>query len=482
MGASTEAESGPLHVVTRFAPSPTGFLHIGGARTALFNWLFARHHGGKFLLRIEDTDRVRSTQPAIEAILDGMRWLGLDWDGEAVYQFARAARHAEVAQELLANGHAYRCYATAEELEAMRAEQRANKQPLRYDGRWRDRDPSEAPEGAPYVIRLKAPREGETTIEDRVQGKVTVKNAELDDMVLLRSDGTPTYMLAVVVDDHDMGVTHVIRGDDHLNNAFRQLAIIRAMGWPEPIYAHVPLIHGSDGAKLSKRHGALGVEAYRDELGILPEALSNYLLRLGWGHGDAEIISRDQAIEWFDLAGVGRSPSRFDTKKLENLNGHYIREADDARLAELIAPVVAAIAGRDLGDEGVALLQRAMPLLKVRAKDLHDLAEGASFLFRTRPLDMDERARTLLDGPAIALLDQARRAISTVEDWSAPALEAAVRPVAEAAGIGLGKVAQPLRAALTGRTTSPGIFDVLALLGKEESLARLDDRIGQPAI
>jgi glutamyl-tRNA synthetase len=478
VGASIEARP----VVTRFAPSPTGYLHIGGARTALFNWLFARHHGGKFLLRIEDTDRARSTQPAIDAILDGMRWLGLDWDGDAVFQFARAARHAEVAEAMLASGHAYRCFATAEELEAMRAEQRANKQPLRYDGRWRDRDPSEAPEGAPYVVRLKAPRDGEVTIEDRVQGNVTVRNAELDDMVLLRSDGTPTYMLAVVVDDHDMGVTHVIRGDDHLNNAFRQLAIIHAMGWPEPVYAHVPLIHGADGAKLSKRHGALGVEAYRDELGILPEALSNYLLRLGWGHGDAEIIGRDQAVEWFTLEGVGRSPSRFDLKKLENLNGHYLREADDARLAVLVAPLVATATGRDLTPDDASLLLRSIPYLKVRAKDLKELADSAGFLFRTRPLDMDDRALALLDGAAIALLDQARRAISVVDDWSAPALEAAIRPVAEAAGIGLGKVAQPLRAALTGRTTSPGIFDVLALLGKSESLARLDDRIGQPAV
>jgi glutamyl-tRNA synthetase len=476
VGASTE----PLPVVTRFAPSPTGFLHIGGARTALFNWLFARHHGGKFLLRIEDTDRARSTQPAIDAILDGMRWLGLDWDGDAVFQFARAARHAEVAHELLANGHAYRCFATAEELEAMRAGQRANKQPLRYDGRWRDRDPSEAPEGAPFVIRLRAPTEGETTIEDRVQGPVTVRNAELDDMVLLRSDGTPTYMLAVAVDDHDMGVTHVIRGDDHLNNAFRQLALIRAMGWPEPVYAHVPLIHGQDGAKLSKRHGALGVEAYRDELGILPEALCNYLLRLGWGHGDAEIISREQAILWFDLADVGRSPSRFDTKKLENLNGHYIREADDARLAGLVEPAVAAAASRTLTEDERALLLRSMPHLKPRARDLAELADGAAFLFRTRPIDMDERALLLLDEPAMALLEKVKSAVAGVTEWSAEALEEAVRGVAEEAGIGLGKVAQPLRVALTGRTTSPGIFDVLALLGREESLARLSDRL-QPA-
>ncbi|MET0270285.1 MAG: glutamate--tRNA ligase, partial [Sphingomonas sp.] len=389
-------------VVTRFAPSPTGFLHIGGARTALFNWLYAKANGGRFLLRIEDTDRARSTQPAIDAILDGMRWLGLDWDGEAVFQFTRADRHAEVAHALLAHGHAYKCFATPEELEAMRAEQKAKKLPLRYDGRWRDRDPAEAPEGAPFVVRLKAPQEGAVTIEDRVQGAVTVRNAELDDMVLLRSDGTPTYMLAVVVDDHDMGVTHVIRGDDHLNNAFRQLALIRAMdavegGWPDPVYAHVPLIHGADGAKLSKRHGALGVEAYRDELGILPEALGNYLLRLGWGHGDDEIISRAQATEWFDLAGVGRSPSRFDTKKLENLNGHYIRGADDARLAGLVLPAVAAAAGRDLSGAEADLLARAMPFLKARARDLRELADASAFLFATRPLDVDERAASLLD-------------------------------------------------------------------------------------
>jgi len=476
VGASTENSVTKL-VVTRFAPSPTGFLHIGGARTALFNWLFARHHGGKFLLRIEDTDRARSTEPAIAAILDGMRWLDLNWDDDVVYQFSRAQRHAEVANELLAKGHAYRCYATQEELAELREQQRAAKQPLRYDGRWRDRDPSEAPAGAPFVIRLKAPREGEVTIDDRVQGPVTVRNAELDDMIMLRSDGTPTYMLAVVVDDHDMGVTHVIRGDDHLNNAFRQIALIRAMDWEEPVYAHIPLIHGSDGAKLSKRHGALGVDAYRDEMGFLPEAVNNYLLRLGWGHGDDEIISREQAVEWFDLSGVGRSASRFDFKKLENLNGHYMREADDARLAGLIAPGVAAAAGRVLSDEEQGLLLRSIEYLKPRAKDINELTDSASFLFRTRPLHMDEKAGTLLDDSGKALLAQARDALAATDDWSAPALEAAVRPVAESRGIGLGKVAQPLRAALTGRTTSPGIFDVLALLGKEESLGRLEDQI-----
>ena len=460
-------------VVTRFAPSPTGYLHIGGARTALFNWLFARHHGGKFLLRIEDTDRARSTDDAVSAIFDGLDWLGLGGDEEPVFQFARTPRHAEIANQLLEGGHAYRCYATPQELATLREEQRAAKQPMRYDGRWRDRDPAEAPDGAPFVIRIKAPRTGETVIEDAVQGRVVVQNAELDDMILLRSDGTPTYMLAVVVDDHDMGVTHVIRGDDHLNNAFRQLAIIRAMGWEEPVYAHIPLIHGSDGAKLSKRHGALGVDAYRDEMGMLPEAVINYLLRLGWGHGDEEIISRDRAVELFDIGGMGRSPSRFDIKKLENLNGHYLREADDARLAALVAPRVATRLDRSLPADGKALLTLAMPSLKPRAKTLNEIAEGAEFLFKNCPLDFDEKASALLDDSARALLGTTADALAIVQSWTVEAIEDAIRRVAEDAGLGLGKVAQPLRAALTGRTTSPGIFDVLFLLGKEESLNRL---------
>ncbi|PZT96647.1 glutamate--tRNA ligase [Sphingomonas hankookensis] len=466
-------------VVTRFAPSPTGFLHIGGARTALFNWLYARRHGGRFLLRIEDTDRVRSTEPAIEAILDGIRWLGLDWDGDAVFQFARADRHAAVAHQLLDAGRAYRCYATPEELTALREEQRAAGKPIRYDGRWRDRAPEDAPEGAPFVIRLKAPKEGAVTIADQVQGDVTVANAELDDFVLLRSDGTPTYMLAVVVDDHDMGVTHIIRGDDHLNNAFRQLALIRAMdavegGWPDPVYAHVPLIHGADGAKLSKRHGALGVDAYRDELGVLPEALNNYLLRLGWGHGDEEIISRERATEVFDLSGVGRSPSRFDTKKLMNLNGHYIREADDARLTDLVAQRLPDGIDRDL-------LQRAMPVLKVRAADLNELAANAAFFFRSRPLAMDESATALLTPDARAILTQLHAKLDALAAWDTETIEAAVREVAEAAGLKLGAAAQPLRAALTGSRTSPGIFDVLALLGRTESLGRIEDQMAKPA-
>jgi len=464
-------------VVTRFAPSPTGFLHIGGARTALFNWLYARRNGGRFLLRIEDTDRARSTDPAITAILDGMRWLGLDWDGHEYYQSQFANRHAEIAHELLLRGHAYRCWITQEELAEQRARAQAERRPFRIESAWRDCSPDSPDPESPSVIRLKAPREGETAIDDRVQGRVTVQNAEIDDFVLLRSDGTPTYMLAVVVDDHDMGVTHVIRGDDHLNNAFRQLAIIRAMGWPEPVYAHVPLIHGQDGAKLSKRHGAVGVEAYRDELGMLPEAMFNYLLRLGWGHGDEEILSRERAVDLFDLDDVGRSPSRFDLKKLENLNGHYIREASDGRIAGLVAPKVGALIGRSLESDEIALLTRAMPELKPRAKNLNELAEGSTFLFRRRPLDMDEKAAALLEGRSADLLALVHRHLSALPEWTQEATERAVKEVAEAEGVKLGQVAQPLRAALTGRATSPGIFDVLVLLGREESLARVADRM-----
>ena len=459
-------------VVTRFAPSPTGYLHIGGARTALFNWLFARHHGGKYLLRIEDTDRARSTEPAIDAIIDGLSWLGLEGDDPPVFQFERSAHHAEVAAALIDAGHAYRCYLTPEELTVRREQAQAERKPFRIASEWRDR--SDAPDGMPFVVRIKAPNEGETVIEDLVQGRVAVANAELDDFVLLRSDGSPTYMLAVVVDDHDMGVTHIIRGDDHLNNAFRQLVIVRAMAWAEPTYAHIPLIHGSDGAKLSKRHGALGVDAYRDEMGILPEALANYLLRLGWGHGDDEIIRLGQAVEWFDLDHVGKSPSRFDMKKLENLNGHYIREADDARLAELIAPAMG------LDADATALLVRAMPELKARAHDLNQLAEGAAFLFDSRPLAVDDKAAGLLNDESRAHLALTHKALADLSDWSHDTTDAAVREVAEASGLKLGKLAQPLRAALTGKTTSPGIFDVLFLLGREESLARIADQMLEP--
>ncbi|MBF6602641.1 MAG: glutamate--tRNA ligase [Sphingorhabdus sp.] len=461
-------------VVTRFAPSPTGFLHIGGARTAMFNWLFARHHGGKALLRIEDTDKARSTQEAIDAIIEGLDWLGLDWDDETVFQSERAARHAEVAYQLLASGNAYKCFATPEELAAMREQQKAEKKPMRYDGRWRDRDPSEAPEGAPYVIRLKTETGGKMTITDAVQGEVSVQNSEIDDFILLRSDGTPTYMLAVVVDDHDMGVTHLIRGDDHLNNAFRQLAMIRAMDWKEPVYAHIPLIHGNDGAKLSKRHGALGVDAYRD-MGIMADAMFNYLLRLGWGHGDDEIISRAQAIEWFDLSGVGKSPSRFDAKKLQNLNGQYIRDADDNALVELTVPWIEKELGIILSPAQRELLAKAMPVLKSRAKNLIELASNSLFLYKNRPLDLDEKAQVLLDADARQLLASIHSALIDLDDWTIVATEEKVKAIAEAAELGLGKLAQPMRAALTGSTSSPGIFDVLILLGKKESLNRLAD-------
>jgi glutamyl-tRNA synthetase len=473
VGASTQNP----RVVTRFAPSPTGFLHIGGARTALYNWLYAKHMGGSFLLRIEDTDRARSTDEAIAAILDGMQWLGLDWDGDVIFQFSRAARHAEVAHELITRGHAYRCYLTQDDLAALRASAEADKRAFRIRSPWRERDPSEAPAGAPYVIRLKAPTQGETTIVDQVQGSVTVANAELDDMILLRSDGTPTYMLSVVVDDHDMGVTHVIRGDDHLNNAFRQLALIHGMDWEVPIYAHVPLIHGADGAKFSKRHGALGVNAYRDEMGYLPEAMNNYLLKLGWGHGDDEIISSAQAVEWFDIANVGRGAARFDLKKLDNLNGHYLREAGDARLAALALPRIAAHIGAGEAEIDRSLLTRAMPVLKVRAKTVIELAESAFFLFEKRPLVMDEKAATLLGAESRDVLKHAYDALVAAPLWEIERLEESIKGVAEAAGLGLGKIAQPLRAALTGRGTSPGIFDVLVLLGRDESLARINDHV-----
>lgn len=473
--------SGPIFmnakpaVVTRFAPSPTGFLHIGGARTALFNWLYAKHTGGQFRLRIEDTDRARSTDEAVAAILDGLQWLGLEWDDETVYQFARRDRHAEVALKLLAEGKAYHCYCSPEELEEMRAKAKAEGRPVGYDGRWRDRDPSEAPAGVKPVVRFKSPNTGETVIPDLVQGEVRFQNEQLDDLVLLRADGTPTYMLSVIVDDHDMGVTHVIRGDDHLTNAARQAQLIDALGWPRPVYAHIPLIHGPDGAKLSKRHGALGVEAYRD-MGYLPEALRNYLLRLGWGHGDDEIISTAQAIEWFDLDAVGRSPSRFDFAKLENLNGHYMRAADDADLAHAALPFIEARLERALADAEKALLVRAMAGLKVRAKTLVELAESALFYFRARPLPFTEKARKLLEGDAGAILGQALAVLEAAPAWEEAALEARIKQLAEESGLKLGKIAQPLRAALTGSDVSPGIYEVLVILGQDESLARIREQ------
>ena len=467
-------------VVTRFAPSPTGFLHIGGARTALFNWLYARGRGGKMLLRIEDTDRERSTQAAIDAILDGLSWLGIEWDGDTVYQFTRSARHREIVEQLLAAGRAYRCYATPEELAEMREGARRKGSSKLYDGRWRDRDLSEAPSGAKPVIRLKAPLTGETVIEDQVQGRVVWQNENLDDLVLLRSDGTPTYMLAVVVDDRDMGITHIIRGDDHLTNAARQKQIYDALGWSVPVMAHIPLIHGPDGSKLSKRHGALGVDAYR-ALGYLPAALRNYLVRLGWSHGDQEIFSTQEMIAAFDLPQIGRSPARFDFAKLESINGHYMRETADADLLAAIERVLPHIAGgaelaARLTPDLRAKLLAAMPGLKERAKTLLELLDGARFLIGGRPIVLDDKAAALLNPGARIMLGEIVAELEGVEPWTAEQAEQALRTFAERKGSKLGSVAQPLRAALTGRTTSPGIFDVLAVLGKAESLARLRDQ------
>ncbi|MCC7347877.1 MAG: glutamate--tRNA ligase [Variibacter sp.] len=467
-------------VVTRFAPSPTGFLHIGGGRTALFNWLYARRHGGKMLLRIEDTDRERSTEAAIEAIFDGLRWLGLQWDGEPVFQHTRAERHREVALQLLAQGHAYRCYATPEELTSMREAARREGRARLYDGRWRDRDPSEAPAGAKYVVRLKAPLTGETVIEDQVQGRVVWQNEHLDDMILLRSDGAPVYNFAVVVDDHDMGVTHIVRGDDHLTNAARQSQVYDALGWRVPVMAHIPLIHGPDGSKMSKRHGALGVEAYR-AMGYLPAGMRNYLVRLGWAHGDQEIFSTDEMIAAFDLPQIGRAPARFDFAKLESINGHYVRHSADADLLAAIDDLLPHIEG------GVALAARltpalrrtflaALPHLKERAKTLLDVLDGARFLLAERPIPVEDKARTLLTPEARGMIADLHGLLAASATWTAPDLEAAVRAYAENKALKLGAVAQPLRAALTGRTTSPGIFDVLIVLGRDESLGRLADQ------
>ena len=471
-----------MTVVTRFAPSPTGFLHIGGARTALFNWLYARGRGGKMLLRIEDTDRERSTQAAIDAILDGLSWLGIAWDGDAIYQFARSERHREVAEQLLASGHAYHCYASPEELTQMREAARREGRSKLYDGRWRERDRSEAPAGIKPTIRLKAPLTGETVVEDQVQGRVVWQNENLDDLVLLRSDGTPTYMLAVVVDDHDMAVTHVIRGDDHLTNAARQTQIYQALGWLVPVMAHIPLIHGPDGSKLSKRHGALGVDAYR-AMGYLPAALRNYLVRLGWSHGDQEIFSTEEMIAAFDLPQIGRSPARFDVAKLESLNGHYIRLSPDLELLAAIekllpylpdGPALAARLTPRLKEQWLA----AMPSLKERAKTLLDLIDGAMFLLSDRPIPLDDKAAALLTPGARSLLAGIAAELAGVEPWTAEATEHVVRTFAEKTGAKLGAIAQPMRAALTGRTTSPGIFEVLTVLGKAESLARVADQSG----
>jgi glutamyl-tRNA synthetase len=473
------ADGSTARVVTRFAPSPTGFLHIGGARTALFNWLLARHFGGTFKLRIEDTDRERSTQAAVDAILDGLTWLGLDWDGDVVFQHAQADRHRAVVETLLATGHAYRCYATPEELAEMREKAEAEKRPPVYDGRWRDRDPSEAPEGVPAAIRLKTPTEGTTTVRDAVQGDVTFENSNLDDLIILRSDGSPTYNLAVVVDDHDMGVTHVVRGVDHLTNAARQSQIYRALEWDVPVFAHVPLIHGQDGAKLSKRHGALGVEAYR-AMGYLPVALRSYLVRLGWSHGDEEMFSTERLVELFDLPAIGKSAARFDTAKLADLNGQFIREA---AIADLIAAARAVIPEREDGASIAAGFERVgwekfdaiVPALQERAKTLNDIVDGTLFLIAERPLARDAKADKLINDTTRGYLSELADGFAALDAWTVEEIEAKVRAYAEAQGVGLGKIAQPLRAALTGTTVSPPIFDVVHVLGRDEAVARLRD-------
>ncbi|MGY8999668.1 MAG: glutamate--tRNA ligase [Rhodospirillales bacterium] len=461
-------------IITRFAPSPTGFLHIGGARTALFNWLFAKHHGGKFLLRIEDTDRKRSTDGAVKAILAGMKWLGLNWDGEAYSQYERRERHTQVAMQMLADGQAYRCYCTAEELLIMRNKARADGKTRLYDGVWRDRDPSESPAGIEPVIRLRAPLDGQTTIQDSIQGRVTVSNATLDDMILLRADGTPTYMLAVVVDDHDMEISHVVRGDDHLTNTFRQIQIYNAMNWELPVFAHMPLLHGADGAKLSKRHGALGVEAYR-EMGFLPEAVNNYLLRLGWAHGDNEIINQKQAIEWFDLSGVGKSSSRFDMDKLNNLNSHYINQCDNAHLVELVLPKVSQLIDGGIAPEAKTRLINGMSGLKERVKNIIELADNAQIYCITRPVRIEGKAAAALDDLGLKMIEAAIQELSILELWSNKKLNQIIHKIAEKNDIGLGKIAQPLRSALSGSLPSPGIFEVMQVLGKEETLERLKD-------
>ncbi len=455
-------------VRTRFAPSPTGHLHIGGARVALFNYLFSRHHRGQYVLRIEDTDRERSTPAFTQGILDGLHWLGLDSDEPPVFQSTRQARHAEVAAQMLASGHAYRCWCTPDELRIMRETAAAQGRPPRYDGTWRNRNPAEAPPGVAPVIRLRAPQTGETEVEDLVQGLVRVANTELDDLIIMRSDGVPTYLHAVVVDDHDMGITHVIRGDDHLTNTFRQIAIYNACGFALPRFAHLPLIHGADGAKLSKRHGAVGVLEYREQ-GVLPEALCNFLLRLGWGHGDLEILGRDEAIRLFDLDGVGQAASRMDAARLQHVNGVWLRQTDDARLTDLVVerlhPIVPDPAQ-------IARIRMLMPGLKERAKTLVDLAQSAAFLARAVPLPFEPKALALLTPEAKATLQALAPALDAT-DFSAPALDQALRAYAEQTGQKLGQVAQPLRAALTGSTTSPGIDATLAALGRDEALARI---------
>ena len=459
-------------VVTRIAPSPTGYMHIGTARTALFNWLYARGRGGKFLLRIEDTDRERSTPEATDAILKGMKWLGLEWDGDVVSQFDRVARHAEVAHEMLARGNAYKCFATQDEIQAFREAAEAEKRSTLFRSPWRDADPATHPD-APYVVRLKAPRDGATVIHDQVQGDVTIQNEQLDDLVMLRSDGTPTYMLAVVVDDFDMGVTHVIRGDDHLTNAARQIQIYHAMGWDLPVYAHIPLIFGPDGKKLSKRHGATGVDEYQS-MGYPAAGMRNYLARLGWSHGDDEFFTDEQAKEWFDFNGIGRSPSRFDFKKLENLCGQHIANANDAALLQELEAFLAETGQPALDDVQRDRMSRGMYCLKERAKTFPELLEKAQFSLASRPIQPDEKAAAQLDNVSRGILSELTPQLQNAS-WERETLEGIVAAVAEANGTKLGKLAGPLRAALAGRSVSPSVFDMMLVLGRDETVARLQD-------
>ncbi|WP_170559275.1 glutamate--tRNA ligase [Ruegeria atlantica] len=459
-------------VVTRFAPSPTGFLHIGGARTALFNWLYARGRGGKFLLRIEDTDRERSTPEATAAILQGMEWLGLDHDGDVISQFDGAARHAEVAHQLLAEGKAYKCFSTQDEITAFREQARAEGKSTLFRSPWRDADEPSHPD-APFAIRIKAPQDGTTVIRDQVQGDVTIRNDQLDDMILLRSDGTPVYMLAVVVDDHDMGVTHVIRGDDHLNNAARQMMIYEAMGWDIPVWAHIPLIHGPDGKKLSKRHGALGAQEYQ-AMGYPAAGMRNYLARLGWSHGDDEFFTDAQAKEWFDLDGIGKSPARFDLKKLENLCGQHIAIADDAALRQEIEAYLAAAKLPDLTETQSGDLERAMYCLKDRARMFPELLEKAHFVLTSRPIEPDEKAAKALASVSDGILNELTPHVQNAS-WTRDELEQTLNSFAEAKEVKFGKLAGPLRAVLAGRAVTPSVFDMMLVLGKEETLARLSD-------
>ena len=465
-----------MSVVTRFAPSPTGFLHLGGARTALFNWLFAKRYGGKFLLRIEDTDRVRSTDDAITQILNGLKWLGIEWDGDPILQHSRANRHREVVSFLMDSGRAYKCYCTASELEEMREKARKQGNPVRYDGTWRDKDPQDAPPGISPVVRFKALIEGETIIDDGVQGKISISNKQVDDMVLLRADGSPTYMLSVVVDDHDMGITDAIRGDDHLTNTARQTQLFKALAWETPKFSHIPLIHGSDGSKLSKRHGSVELGFY-EKMGILPEAMCNYLLRLGWSHGDDELISQEQAIKWFSLDGIGKSPSRFDLDKLINMNGHYIRSSDHSKILDECYRLLCLKWGKEAVDENKDKFIYLRSELIQKSNTIIQIIESIDFIFEKTPISYDDKALKILTNEAKILLNKIANEFLECKDWSEEHIEEIVRSFVKKENIKLGNIAQPIRSALTGTNTSPGIFSIIFVLGRSEVIKRISDAV-----